>query len=119
MKNSYTDVRNISDNLNDKTSRKPETSQQTRRKSDKLERDSLSYRTETDDGEKVMRDDREKYQVYPEEEEEKDKAYLDWLDRVEHMLSEDEKALVYRANDQVYIESLLSNKKENYGQKRK
>jgi len=59
VKNSYTDVRNISDNLNVKTSWKPETSQQTRRKSDKLERDSLSYRNETDDGEKVMREDRE------------------------------------------------------------
>ena len=38
-----------------------------------------------------------------------DQVYLDWLDRVETMLSDEEKALVERTEDRVYIDMLLSN----------
>ena len=34
---------------------------------------------------------------------------VDWLDRVENMLSDEEKALVKKTEDQVYIDRLLSN----------
>ena len=59
-------------------------------------------------------EDEEKYQVYPEKEEEekamvegkKDRVYLDWLDRVETMLSNEEKVLV---EYQKIVDRLLSN----------
>ena len=70
-----------------------------------------------DDEEKVMTDDRENDWVYLEEVEEErariegkqDQLHLDWLDRVETMLSDEEKALVERTEDRVYIDMLLSN----------
>ena len=70
-----------------------------------------------DDEEKVMTDDRENDWVYLEEVEEEwariegkqDQLYLDWLDRVETMLSDEEKALVERTVDRVYVDMLLSN----------
>ena len=70
-----------------------------------------------DDEEKVMTDDRENDWVYLEEVEEErariegkqDQVYLDWLDRVETMLSDEEKALVERTVDRVYVDMLLSN----------
>ena len=70
-----------------------------------------------DDEEKVMTDDRENDWVYLEEDEEErariegkqDQVYLDWLDRVETMLSDEEKALVERTDNRVYIDMLLSN----------
>ena len=62
--------------------------------------------------------DEEKSQLYTEEGEEekamikgkKDHANLDWLDSIETMLSDEEKALVEKTDDWVYIDSLVSNK---------
>ena len=64
--------------------------------------------------EKICRHEgQEEYQVHPEEkawvQEKKDCFYLNWLDRVETMLGDEEKALVEKTEDQVYIDRLVSN----------
>ena len=112
VKNSYMNVKNISESFNVKTSQPKLTGKRKHLNKQEVKVISwkeivLSYMNETDDREKATRENSERYQVYPEGEEaekavveeKKDKAYLDWLDIVEHMLSEEEKALVYSAND--------------------
>ena len=126
VKNSYTNVKNITESFNVKTSQPKLTGNRKHLNKPEVKGISwkeivLSYMNETDNREKAMRENSERYQVYPEEEEEekavvegkKDKVYLDWLDRVEHMFSEEEKALVYSANDRVYIDRLLSKEERN------
>ena len=63
-------------------------------------------------------EDEEKSQVYTKEGEEeksrikgkKDHANLNWLDSIGNMLSDEEKALVEKTDDWVYIDRLVSNK---------
>ena len=106
VKNSYTNVKNITESFNVKTSQPKLTGNRKHLNKPEVKVISwkeivLSYMNETDNREKAMRENSERYQVYPEEEEEekavvegkKDKAYLDWLDRVEHMLSKEERNL--------------------------
>ena len=72
------------------------------------------------DGEEVMTNDREEVQIYPTENEEeratieglKDQAYLDWLDQLQTMMSNEEKVLVERTEDRVYIDRFLSDEDE-------
>ena len=77
----------------------------------------LNHVNEMDDKEKVMTDYREKIEYIWNKmkkiklwlKRKKDQVYLNWLDRVETMLSDEEKVLVERTEDVVYIDMLLSN----------
>jgi len=77
----------------------------------------LNHVNEMDDKEKVMTDYREKIEYIWNKmkkiklwlKRKKDQVYLNWLDIVETMLSDEEKVLVERTEDVVYIDRLLSN----------
>ena len=96
------DLKRFSDNLRIKTSN-PELSGN-QKYPEKIQGIVLGWDKILNLKNKNWRDDEEKVQT------QRETRYLEWLDRVETLMSNEEKDLVYSTEDLVYIDRLVSNK---------